>query len=84
MAAFLLFGFWKAGTPLLIASTPVSAVHPEANDRSSKNASASRTALSANGCASSGASSGASQPGSAGSTYTRDTPVTPMTPSSAA
>ena len=33
VAAFLLFGFWNAGTPLLIASTPVSAVHPEANAR---------------------------------------------------
>jgi len=32
-AAFLLFGFWNAGTPLLIASTPVSAVQPDANAR---------------------------------------------------
>jgi len=33
VAAFLLLGFWKAGTPLLMASTPVSAVQPEANAR---------------------------------------------------
>ncbi len=32
-AAFWLFGFWKAGTPLLTASTPVSAVQPDANAR---------------------------------------------------
>ena len=32
-AAFFAFGFWKAGTPLLIASTPVRAVQPEANAR---------------------------------------------------
>src|SRR3954451_21066348 len=43
VAAFLLLGFWKAGTPLLIASTPVSAVQPDANARSNKNASASPT-----------------------------------------
>ena len=41
VAAFLLFGFWNAGTPLLIASTPVSAVQPEAKDRSSRKNSAS-------------------------------------------
>ena len=29
VAAFLLFGFRKAGTPLEIASTPVSAAQPE-------------------------------------------------------
>src|SRR3954469_1194106 len=40
VAAFLLLGFWKAGTPLLIASTPVSAVQPEANDRRKRKASA--------------------------------------------
>ncbi len=33
VAAFLLLGGLKAGTPLLIASTPVSAVQPEANAR---------------------------------------------------
>ena len=32
-AAFFALGFWKAGTPLLIASTPVRAVQPEANAR---------------------------------------------------
>ncbi len=35
VAAFLLFGGLNAGTPLLIASTPVSAVQPEENARSS-------------------------------------------------
>jgi hypothetical protein len=35
-AALRLFGFWKAGTPLLIASTPVSAVQPEAKARTSR------------------------------------------------
>ncbi len=36
VAAFLLLGLRKAGTPLLIASTPVSAGHPEENARSSR------------------------------------------------
>ena len=36
VAAFLLFGLRNAGTPLLIASTPVSAVQPEENARSSR------------------------------------------------
>ena len=40
VAAFLLFGLRNAGTPLLIASTPVSAVQPEENARSSRNTSA--------------------------------------------
>ena len=40
VAAFVLFGFWNDGTPLLIASTPVSAVHPDANERSSRKTSA--------------------------------------------
>ena len=40
VAAFLLLGLRKAGTPLLIASTPVSAVHPEEKARSSRNSSA--------------------------------------------
>ena len=35
VAAFLLFGFLKAGTPLEIASTPVSAAQPEENVRAS-------------------------------------------------
>ncbi len=35
VAAFLLFGFRKAGTPLEIASTPVSAAQPEENARAS-------------------------------------------------
>ncbi len=37
VAAFLLLGFLNAGTPLLIASTPVSAVQPEENARSTRN-----------------------------------------------
>ncbi len=36
VAAFLLLGFLNAGTPLLIASTPVSAVQPEENARSTR------------------------------------------------
>ena len=38
VAAFLLLGFWKAGTPLLIASTPVRAAQPDENARSIKKA----------------------------------------------
>jgi hypothetical protein len=34
--AFFHSGGWKAGTPSLIASTPVSAVHPEAKALSSR------------------------------------------------
>ena len=41
VAAFLRFGFRKAGTPLLIASTPVSAAQPEEKARSSRKAPAS-------------------------------------------
>ena len=41
VAAFRLLGGRNAGTPLAIASTPVSAVHPEAKARSAKNTSAS-------------------------------------------
>jgi hypothetical protein len=37
VAALRLLGFWKAGTPLEIASTPVSAAQPEENARSSRN-----------------------------------------------
>ena len=33
VAALRLFGGWNAGTPLETASTPVSAVQPEANAR---------------------------------------------------
>ena len=40
VAAFRLFGGLNAGTPLAIASTPVSAVQPEANARSAKKSSA--------------------------------------------
>ena len=40
VAAFLLLGLRNAGTPLLIASTPVSAVDPEEKARSSRNANA--------------------------------------------
>ena len=38
IAALRAFGFWNEGTPLLIASTPVSAVQPEANARTSSSA----------------------------------------------
>jgi hypothetical protein len=41
VAAFLLFGALNAGTPLEMASTPVNAVHPDANARNVNNASAS-------------------------------------------
>ncbi len=36
VAAFLLFGFLNAGTPLEMASTPVSAAQPEENVRNSR------------------------------------------------
>ncbi len=36
VAALRDFGFWKAGTPLLIASTPVSAAQPEENARATR------------------------------------------------
>ena len=45
VAAFRLFGGLNAGTPLAIASIPVSAVVPEANARSAKNSSASPVRL---------------------------------------
>ena len=38
VAAFLLFGLRNAGTPLLIASTPVSAAHPDEKARASRKA----------------------------------------------
>ncbi len=38
VAALRLFGSLKAGTPLLIASTPVRAAQPEAKERSTRNA----------------------------------------------
>ena len=37
VAAFRLLGFRNAGTPLEIASTPVSAAQPEENARASRN-----------------------------------------------
>ena len=40
-AALRLLGFLKLGTPLLTASTPVSAVQPEANARSTRPTSSS-------------------------------------------
>ena len=40
VAAFLLLGFLNAGTPLEIASTPVSAALPEENARIIRNAKA--------------------------------------------
>ncbi len=51
VAAFLLFGFLNAGTPLLIASTPVSAAQPDENARSTRNAIASPPAPVANSSA---------------------------------
>ncbi len=36
VAALRLLGRWKAGTPLLMASTPVSAAQPDENARSSR------------------------------------------------
>ncbi len=41
VAAFLLLGFWNAGTPLEMASTPVRAAQPEEKARSIRNAIAS-------------------------------------------
>ncbi len=41
LAALALLGFRKAGTPLEMASTPVSAVQPEEKARRAKNTSAS-------------------------------------------
>ena len=38
VAAFLLLGLRNAGTPLLIASTPVSAAHPDEKARSMRKA----------------------------------------------
>ena len=40
VAALRLLGLRKAGTPLEIASTPVSAAHPDENARASRNTSA--------------------------------------------
>ena len=40
VAAFWLFGLRNAGTPLEIASTPVSAAQPEEKARASRNSSA--------------------------------------------
>ena len=40
VAAFLLLGLVKAGTPLLMASTPVSAAQPEEKARASRKTSA--------------------------------------------
>ncbi len=44
VAAFLLLGLRKAGTPLLIASTPVRAAQPEEKARSSRKTRAKRPA----------------------------------------
>ena len=41
VAAFFDFGLRNAGTPLLMASTPVSAAQPDENARSSRKAPAS-------------------------------------------
>ncbi|GMA25783.1 hypothetical protein GCM10025864_35420 [Luteimicrobium album] len=43
VAAFLDLGLRNAGTPLLMASTPVSAAHPDANARATRNAPPSPT-----------------------------------------
>ena len=40
VAAFLLFGFLKAGTPFEIAYTPVKALHPEEKARAKRKSSA--------------------------------------------
>ncbi len=45
VAAFLLLGFLNAGTPLLMASTPVSAAQPEENARSTRKAAAKAVRL---------------------------------------
>ncbi len=45
VAALRDFGFRKAGTPLLIASTPVSAAQPDENDRATRNANANPTTV---------------------------------------
>ena len=49
VAALRDFGFRKAGTPLLMASTPVSAAQPEENDRATRKISASPVRLSCSG-----------------------------------
>ena len=36
VAALRDFGFWNAGTPLLMASTPVSAAQPDENARATR------------------------------------------------
>ncbi len=51
VAAFLLLGSLNAGTPLLIASTPVSAAQPEENARSSRKPQASPARPSENSAA---------------------------------
>lgn len=43
VAALRDLGLRKAGTPLLIASTPVSAAHPEENDFATRNTRATPT-----------------------------------------
>ena len=48
VAAFLLLGFLKFGTPLLMASMPVNAAAPEENARSRRNAPARPTRPSSN------------------------------------
>ena len=48
VAAFLLLGLRNAGTPLLIASTPVSAAQPDENARMRRNTAAKPMKPSAN------------------------------------
>ena len=57
VAALRAFGFSKAGTPLLMASTPVRAVQPEANARTRSRArpSPARLEVPTTGCAAVGA-----------------------------
>ena len=50
VAALRDLGFSNAGTPLLIASTPVSAAHPEENARAIRNTSANPRTLPCSEC----------------------------------
>ena len=50
VAALRDLGFSNAGTPLLIASTPVSAAQPEENDRATRNANAKPTIWPCSAC----------------------------------
>ena len=73
VAAFRDFGLRKAGTPLLIASTPVSAAHPDEKARATKNAKAIPYRCESSACNSKLADSART---SSPSTYTRVSPHT--------